>query len=155
MVLHINVRGKKDYFTSALPDSQRGPEVTIPLTGGTLDVTSKQYQPQTVNETSGNVYNNGAALGENGELLISTGSQQAPLQLAEGQKIGTVDLSKVSPIGIIALRNAFKLQQFLERNNIAGGRYIESILAHFGVLSPDRRLQRPAYLGGFFSTSSN
>lgn len=140
---------KKDYFTSALPDSQRGPEVSIPIAKDSLDVTSVKWQPVTNNLIQGEVRNIGDELDRNGQLTVNTSSQSAPLEISQGQKIGTVDLSKVSPIGIIALRNAFKLQQFLERNNIAGGRYIESILAHFGVLSPDRRLQRPAYLGGF------
>lgn len=140
---------KKDYFTSALPDSQRGPEVNIPISSGSLDVTSVKWQPATNNLIQGTLKNEGSELDRTGQLTVNTASQSAPLEIAQGQKIGTVDLSKVSPIGIIALRNAFKLQQFLERNNIAGGRYIESILAHFGVLSPDRRLQRPAYLGGF------
>ncbi len=140
---------KKDYFTSSLPDSQRGPEVTIPVTSGSLDVTSVNWNPLTNNKVQGSVNNLGSSLDDNGQLTVNTTNQSALLEISQGQKIGTVDLSKVSPIGIIALRNAFKLQQFLERNNIAGGRYIESILAHFGVLSPDRRLQRPAYLGGF------
>lgn len=141
---------KKDYFTSALPDAQRGPEVSIPVVSGTAPVTSVQTALETSIKLDGNVYNSYVGFGEeHGNLEVRGTQQSAPLALAAGQQIGSVDLTNVSPIGIIALRNAFKLQQFLERNNIAGGRYIESILAHFGVLSPDRRLQRPAYLGGF------
>lgn len=140
-------RWKKDYFTSALPQAQRGPEATIPLSESRATVTSLQTNLQTVNKINGNVAN-AYTSGSKGQLTIQGSEQTAPLTLAAGQNIGSVDLSNVSPIGIIALRNAFKLQQFLERNNIAGGRYIESILAHFGVKSPDRRLQRPAYLGG-------
>ncbi|QRV61820.1 major capsid protein [Microvirus sp.] len=140
---------KKDYFTSALPDSQRGPEVTIPVVSGSAPVTSVQTPLESSTKLDGSVYNSYSNLDENGQLQVRGTQQSAPFALAAGQRIGTADLTKVSPIGIIALRNAFKLQQFLERNNVAGGRYIESILAHFGVLSPDRRLQRPAYLGGF------
>lgn len=140
---------KKDYFTSALPDSQRGPEVTIPVISGNAPVTSVQTALETATKLDGAVYNSYSNLDKTGNLQVRGSQQTAPFALAAGQQIGSVDLTKVSPVGIIALRNAFKLQQFLERNNIAGGRYIESILAHFGVLSPDRRLQRPAYLGGF------
>ena len=145
---------KKDYFTSALPDSQRGPEVHIPLAGGTVPV-SGQLTDGTVQLTKGSSFdsNTPAVLqGSQSNVMINKqGEIGNPVQFKVKNKslTGTADLSEVSPIGIIALRNAFKLQQFLERNNIAGGRYIESILAHFGVLSPDRRLQRPAYLGGF------
>lgn len=143
---------KKDYFTSALPNAQRGPEATIPLSSGTVPVygtgnkgsalKAATDQPGTI-RTVGSVSNPG-----NNYLEIQDGSAVNGLRFSSDSQIGNADLSQVSPIGIIALRNAFKLQQFLERNNIAGGRYIESVLAHFGVKSPDRRLQRPAYLGG-------
>ncbi len=143
---------KKDYFTSALPNAQRGPEATIPLSSGTapvygtgnkgLALRAATDQPGTI-RTVGSVSNPG-----NNYLEIQDGSAANGFRFSSDSQIGNADLSQVSPIGIIALRNAFKLQQFLERNNIAGGRYIESVLAHFGVKSPDRRLQRPAYLGG-------
>lgn len=150
---------KKDYFTSALPDSQRGPEVKIPFSGsapvnGEVDNGQVIFRANqtTAPQSATTLY--GKVKSDTNELGVYT-SQDAQLntQVAATLKnagvSGTVDLTQVSAVGIIALRNAFKLQQFLERNNIAGGRYIESILAHFGVLSPDRRLQRPAYLGGF------
>lgn len=145
---------KKDYFTSALPDSQRGPEVSIPITGNNIPVTG-QLVDGTVNLTKQTAFdqNSPAVLqGSPSNVMINKSGQAGdPVNFTVNNKsvTGSVDLTQVNPIGIIALRNAFKLQQFLERNNIAGGRYIESILAHFGVLSPDRRLQRPAYLGGY------
>ncbi|MTE17547.1 major capsid protein, partial [Nocardia aurantiaca] len=58
------------------------------------------------------------------------------------------DLSAVTASTINDLRMAFQLQKFLERAARAGGRYIETILAHFGVHTPDARLRRPEYLGG-------
>lgn len=58
------------------------------------------------------------------------------------------DLSAVTASTINELREAFQLQKWLERNMRNGSRYIESILAHFGVKSSDARLQRPEYLGG-------
>lgn len=58
------------------------------------------------------------------------------------------DMSNVSPITINSLRMAIAVQQFLERDLMRGTRYVELILSHFGVRSPDYRLQRPEYLGG-------
>lgn len=145
---------KKDYFTSALPDSQRGPEVSIPLAAGNVPVNGQLVDGQ-VQLTKGSSFdqNTPAVLqGTQSNVMINKSGEAGNavnFSVKNKSVTGTADLTQVSPIGIIALRNAFKLQQFLERNNIAGGRYIESILAHFGVLSPDRRLQRPAYLGGF------
>lgn len=145
---------KKDYFTSALPDSQRGPEVTLPIANGQVPVSGQLVNGEVkLTKNSGFAANTPAVLqGSPSNVMINkSGEAGNPVKFTVNNTsvTGTADLSNVSPIGIIALRNAFKLQQFLERNNIAGGRYIESILAHFGVLSPDRRLQRPAYLGGF------
>lgn len=144
-------RWKKDYFTSALPQAQRGPEASIPLANSMAPVYGTGSNSVGVNAAgnlAGTLRTTGTELGTKNQIQIQSSSQSSAFFFDSQSQIGNADLSKVSPIGIIALRNAFKLQQFLERNNIAGGRYIESILAHFGVKSPDRRLQRPAYLGG-------
>lgn len=142
---------KKDYFTSALPQAQRGPEASIPLANSMAPVYGTGANTVGVDAAgtlAGTLRTTGTELGTKNQIQIQGSSQSSAFFFDSQSQIGNADLSKVSPIGIIALRNAFKLQQFLERNNIAGGRYIESILAHFGVKSPDRRLQRPAYLGG-------
>ena len=46
------------------------------------------------------------------------------------------------------LRQAFQVQKLLERDARGGTRYTEILRSHFGVVSPDARLQRPEYLGG-------
>lgn len=61
---------------------------------------------------------------------------------------GTADLSKASAITVNELRQAFQIQKLLERDARGGTRYIEIIRSHFGVISPDARLQRSEYLGG-------
>lgn len=61
---------------------------------------------------------------------------------------GTADLSSVTAATVNELRRAIALQTFLERSARGGNRYIEYLLAHFGVKSSDARLQRPEYLGG-------
>lgn len=61
---------------------------------------------------------------------------------------GTADLSTASPISINDLRQAFQIQKLYERDARGGTRYTEILRSHFGVISPDARLQRPEYLGG-------
>jgi hypothetical protein len=61
---------------------------------------------------------------------------------------GKADLSSASPISINDLRQAFQIQKLYERDARGGTRYIEILRSHFGVISPDARLQRPEYLGG-------
>lgn len=72
-----------------------------------------------------------------------------------GDKSGIVPVNLVadvdrslSMITINELRQAFQIQRFLERSAYSGSRYIETLRAHFGVVSPDARLQRSEYLGG-------
>lgn len=60
----------------------------------------------------------------------------------------TVDLTQATAITINSLRSAFQLQKFYERDARGGTRYTEIIRSHFGVVSPDSRLQRAEYLGG-------
>lgn len=60
----------------------------------------------------------------------------------------SADLSQSTPVTINALRQAFQLQRLYERDARGGTRYTEILRAHFGVISPDARLQRPEYLGG-------
>lgn len=61
---------------------------------------------------------------------------------------GTADLSSAVPISINDLRQAFQIQKLYERDARGGTRYTEILRSHFGVISPDARLQRPEYLGG-------
>ena len=62
--------------------------------------------------------------------------------------VGVADLSTSTPVTINALRQAFQMQKLFERDARGGTRYTEILRAHFGVTSPDARLQRPEYLGG-------
>lgn len=61
---------------------------------------------------------------------------------------GVADLSSATAATINSLRQAFQIQRMLERDARGGTRYTEIIRSHFGVQSPDARLQRPEYLGG-------
>lgn len=148
---------KPDYFTKALPWPQKGASnAIIPLTG-TVGV-----QGFAVTATTATVAGPPAAskdyygtVGTPYAAYLSTNSAATLVQMSGtgGQTSQTpmlsVDLSKATPgVSINALRTAFMTQQLLELDARAGTRYTEMLQAHFGVLNPDGRLQRPEYCGG-------
>ena len=156
---------EKDYFTSALPWLQRGPEVTVPVGGAFGDVVlDKSVGSQQFIGNSGNRFIPSAS-GTNGMLQIGDLGHVPDVsgQLMAGNGAG--DFSQQSKvwfdpngtlkvngdeagISIQDLRTSNALQRWFERNARGGSRYIEQILAHFGVRSSDARLQRPQFLGG-------
>ena len=133
---------KKEYFTSALPNTQRGPIVSIPLGDTAPVVFGESGESITVYNRSLGTVNQNPVTGEqiyDGSLIgtQSTG-QKRPLQ---------ADLSEATNTNIIELRRAFRIQEFLERMNAGGSRLTEMIYSMFGVKSPDARLQRAEFIG--------
>lgn len=133
---------EKDYFTSALPWTQRGPEMSIPI-----DIT-------------GNAPVYGSTIGV-GTTSIALKGEENPGAISTQYGIGEDDTLPTTPSHLWAklenlgtsttineLRRAVRLQEWLEKNARGGARYIEQILHHFGIVSSDARLQRPEYLGG-------
>lgn len=131
-----------DYFTSALPFTQRGQEVLMPLAG----TGSVSYLEESrVREANGDIPPAGT-LGSNvgGSLLTDAGGTPTPGRIENIEDV-LIDASSVS---INDFRSAYALQVWLERNAVGGSRYTESTQSHFGVRPQDSRLQRPEYIGG-------
>lgn len=136
-------RGKRhDYFTSALPWTQKGPGVDISLTGNAPIMATTNTEP--VPHAPGiYVARDGASDTRFAAMTWDT----SPANVASGSVYA--DLSAVSAITINGLRTAFQMQKFYERLARGGSRYTEVLRSFFGVVSPDARLQRPEFLGSF------
>jgi len=144
-------RGKRhDYFTSCLPWPQKGAAVSIPL-GTSAPVVSNAQPVQFFNPVASAFSNLNFAAAS--ATPAWNGVQGASAQATFGASGTTTtglqaNLTGATAATINSLRQAFQIQRIYERDARGGTRYTELIQAHFGVTSPDARLQRPEYLGG-------
>lgn len=158
-----------DYFTSCLPAPQKGPDVSLPVTQiDPMPVYSMSPSHSSV-PPSGSYPPGFFNAGVRATVEPDTSSDRfirAPSgDFSSGRPVLATDMSDVagslrlsnlyafgpSSLGMATinqLRMAFQVQKLYEKDARGGTRYIEILKAHFGVTSPDARLQRPEYLGG-------
>lgn len=167
-------RGKRhDYFTSALPWTQKGPGVSVGLAGTATLVDPSPVSGYFVNQSDdklgaaqlskdggvNDVYTGSGTLRYQGGYSVSiaghsiNGGGLATVTAQPGSswlsKNTYADLDSSSIFTINSLRTAFQMQKFYERLARGGSRYTEVLRSFFGVVSPDARLQRPEFLGSF------
>lgn len=157
-----------DYFTSALPAPQKGPDVLIPVAeGGMLPVVPRDGDNREFFD--GSVYHASDPSGDtegltsqlayagigfyatgdnNGSQLPGGFSQNATGASPIIDNLYAIQAGDIAAASINQLRLAWQLQRLFEKDARGGTRYIEIIKSHFGVTSPDARQQRPEYLGG-------
>lgn len=147
-----------DYFTSALPWAQKFTPLqtlftgTAPVIGiGAVNASAMSAAPlnNMIEAGTGAMLNYTAAI-TNADAGAKIGIRFDTNAIVSGSNRPQIyaDLAQATGVTINALRNAWLVQDLLERDARGGTRYIELIRQHFGVISPDFRVQRPEYIGG-------
>lgn len=164
-------RWLKDYFTSALPTPQRGPDVMLPIQGQANVQLNPDWQAANAGSRTTPTFRDldyaasGEELTQPGMLYGSASGGQTRYSFGADKPDGlahhlvydpngslSADLASATAVTINDLRRAIALQKFYEISARAGSRYKEMIMGHFHVTPSDARLDRPEYLGGGVST---
>jgi len=155
----VKTRHKRaDYFTRALPWPQKGDPVFLPL-GEFAPITGIGTNNGRFENLNIAVNESKAGTGEPGDgdnsypWAVEVGGDASGVFIRRADNDADnpaiyADLTTATAATINDIRTAFQVQRLLERDARGGTRYIEIILSHFNVQSPDARLQRPEYIGG-------
>ncbi|ALS03614.1 VP1 [Gokushovirus WZ-2015a] len=157
----LPVNKMHDYFTSALPEPQKGPDVLLPLGTTAPVVTLPNNHGKTTGASPHMKFIPSTGLGDDNRYvgMVSTGGGGFEFSATtpdtsndpSGYLIPSnlaANLEDATAATINELRMAFQIQKLFERDARGGTRYREIIKNHFGVTSPDARMQVPEYLGG-------
>jgi hypothetical protein len=149
----LKANKRHDYFTSCLPSPQKGDSVELPI-GSEAPITGimKQNQNYTHTNPTGYETDGTSSTSYATAMACSTGSADYTWYFEEdpnntGYPNIRADLSNAAGSTVNELRNSFQIQRLLERDQRSGTRYTEKIRSHFGIISPDSRMQRPELLG--------
>nr|DAI55949.1 MAG TPA: major capsid protein [Microviridae sp.] len=159
--LPLKVCKYKDYFTSCLPSPQKANEpVNIPLAGNAAIYTgdingnfkeSEIYLCNTANTAGASQQGRMTSISYKGSYL--TDVQGSTRATGTGGSYTDAylyaDLASVTGATINELRNAIAVQHIFERDARTGTRYKEILKGAWGVTSPDARLDRSEYIGGY------
>lgn len=147
----LKVTKYKDYFTACLPSPQKGEAVKLPISGD-----ANVYMYSTVQDKiyDGNIWlestnQNAPRFNQQGDKIVQVFGSKTKNGSDETQAIFKADLSTVSATTINELRQAIAVQHILERDARTGTRYKEILQGAWGVTSPDARLDRSEYIGGY------
>lgn len=149
---------ERDYFTTARPWPQKGPDVSVPVN------LTAAGEPSITGTVTGNGVPTFSADGGNVVGSITKGSSSNDLAFRDSSMGPGAALRWANPalnvnlnfqsgnpelgsVNINSLREAFALQRFAEHRAMYGSRYVE-YLRYLGIKASDARLQRPEYLGG-------
>lgn len=156
----LKVTKYKDYFTSCLPSPQKGESVTLPMAGNApIQIFKDQKLTEKagldINGTTGTIvpWGRGATLNNNGSAGTEkyTEALNNPTNNDKWTTVGYMgaDLKEIQSATINELRQAIAVQHILERDARTGTRYKEILQGAWGVTSPDARLDRSEYIGGY------
>lgn len=147
----VRVAKYKDYFTSCLPSPQKGEAVPLPMSGD-----ANVYLYNTVQDKvyDGDIWlestnQNAPRFNQQGDKLVQVYGSKTKNGSDLTQSIFKADLSTVTGATINELRQAIAVQHILERDARTGTRYKEILQGAWGVTSPDARLDRSEYIGGY------
>ena len=148
----------RDYFTQALPFTQLGTPITIPLAAGSVPVEGIGIVGSTTGVSGNKFYDAKGNIITDPTFIRDSGGGNTSAIAIKAQKSGSVgsdnlpqvfvDLSKVSAFSVNTARISFQLQRIQERLSRSGVRLTEYIRSVFAVFPPDARLSRAEYLGG-------